>query len=95
MASYKYNSSGKCPLLTASDIPADTLCNFENGCLIYFNEKDIASKSQVRRILGAFQDPSIMNWINSNHAYLITLSFADFMMELCSNYMDPDWEKNI
>ncbi|KAF8230861.1 hypothetical protein L208DRAFT_1279869, partial [Tricholoma matsutake] len=42
-------------------------------------------------ILGAFCDPWICTWIGGDHNRILALSFADFMSELHSNYLDPDW----
>ncbi|KIL53954.1 hypothetical protein M378DRAFT_30412, partial [Amanita muscaria Koide BX008] len=86
----------KLPILTEGKITPQELYRFEMGCQTYFDVKDVTKDiDQVRRTMAGIRDPAIRSWVHSNHARLLTLSFADFMKDLRKRALDTDWEFDI
>jgi len=45
-------------------------------------------------IVGGLLDSRIADWINSDCAHIIKLSFANFMVEFRTAYLNGDWEED-
>ena len=81
--------SYKCPSVTAGDISIEVMFEFKKGAQKYFNNKEVPDNKQVKKILDCFNDYRIANWIAIHCEHLKDLSFADFMSELHSLYLQP------
>ena len=70
---------------------------FEQDCEAYFlNAKGGDPKDQrVARIITAFKDPLVRDWITSNRAMLVKLTFDEFMKQLREMFLPKDWEENV
>jgi hypothetical protein len=83
------------PILTEGDPSPEAVQEFENGCLDYFGEREIAEDKQTSKILPGFKDPRIRAFITANRARLATLAFEDFMKEFRGLFLAPDWEGTV
>ncbi|KIL57455.1 hypothetical protein M378DRAFT_16239 [Amanita muscaria Koide BX008] len=45
--------------------------------------------------MAGIRDPALRSWLHSNHAWLLTLSFIDFMKDLRKRTLDTDWEFDV
>jgi hypothetical protein len=68
------------------------MCSFENVCLGYFENKDIAEEKRVRKILSSLQDTRIQDWISVDRDRFLELTFQEFMAEFRASYLPEDWE---
>src|SRR5277367_583296 len=91
MATVKHPITKHCPIMSAGDVTPQTLLLLENAFGEYFIAKSIAETYQVKHILGAFKCIHIRDWIASDCAPLLSLSFEEFMQELRNNYLPSDW----
>ena len=66
---------------------------YENACLGFFENKDIAEDKQVRKILVGLQDGGIQDWISVDRDHFLALTFPDFMVEFRAAYLAEDWEE--
>jgi hypothetical protein len=66
---------------------------FQNGCLDYFDNKEVGKEKQVRKILPSLKDPRICDWVNTDCACIQALTFDDFMTKFHAAYLDEDWEE--
>ena len=73
----------KAPLLTAGDVTPEALQAWETGCVLFFLHKDVAEKEQVGKVTWTLQDPRVQDWYLSDRDRIHTLSFPDFMKEVC------------
>jgi hypothetical protein len=94
-AHVEQDGPNRVPILTKGNPSPEAIQEFENGCLDYFGEKDIAEEKQTAKILLGFNDPRIQAHINANHARLAALPFADFMKEFRGLFLTLDWEGSI
>ena len=67
--------------------------SYENACLSYFENKDIAEEKQVRKVLSGLQDSHLQDWVDIDHERFLALSFTDFMVEFRTGYLPEDWEE--
>jgi len=81
----------KVPLLTAGEITPEALHTWEMGCLQFFRQKEIAAKDQVGRVAWNLQDPRVQDWYVNDSERLNALTFAAFMLEVCSYWLPSDW----
>jgi hypothetical protein len=87
------DSSSKPPVLHAGDVTPAVMREFEEGCIGYFENKEIEEGKQVRKILAGFKDTRVRDWISTDRARLLGLTFDDFMTEFRAAYLDDDWEE--
>jgi hypothetical protein len=87
------DAPSKPPVLTAGEITPAVMRSYENACLSYFENKDIAEEKQVRKILGGLQDSRLHDWIDIDRERFLTLSFVNFMVEFRAGYLPEDWEE--
>ena len=85
------------PVFSEGQITAKELMIFEQDCEAYFlNTKGGDPKEQrVARIITAFKDPLVRDWITSNRATLVKLTFDEFMTQLRDMFLPKDWEENV
>ena len=83
----------KYPSVTTGDISIEVMFEYTKGARKYFNNKEVPDNKQVKKILDCFDDHRIADWIAIHRKHLEDLSFADFMSELCSLYLQPLWEE--
>jgi len=88
-------TSGKAPVLTAGDISPAVMMDFENAALDFFVAKSVPAEKQVTMIIPGIKDLRIRNWITAECERIIALSFANFVSELCTNYLQQDWEDQV
>jgi len=85
------------PVFSEGQITAKELMIFEQDCEAYFlNAKGGDPKDQrVARIITAFKDPLVRDWITSNRETLVKLTFDEFMKQLRDMFLPTDWEENV
>ena len=88
-------TSAKAPILTQGNISPAIMVDFENAALDFFVLKSIPADKQVTMIIPGIKDLHIHDWITAERAHIITLPFADFMAEMRTNYLPPDWEDQV
>ena len=67
----------------------------ENSFHEIFIAKTVNKEDKVKLILGAFKDVHVCDWIATDRARLLKLSFEDFMLELHSNFLPSDWMETV
>jgi len=95
MASVKQSAPSKVPVLMVGDISPATMCQFEHACMNYFVHKKVITDNQVSLIIGGILDDCVGDWIVSDRARLIGISFEAFMIEFRTNYLAEDWEDSL
>ncbi|KIK04641.1 hypothetical protein K443DRAFT_120838 [Laccaria amethystina LaAM-08-1] len=88
-------TSGKAPVLTSGDLTLAVAMDFENAAQDFFVAKTVPTERQVSLILPGIKDIRICDWITADHACISSLAFADFIKELCLNYLQNNWEDQI
>jgi hypothetical protein len=92
-ATVEQDAPSKPPILTAGKITPAGMCSYENACLSYFENKDIAEEKQVRKVLGGLQDSHLQDWVDIDREHFLALSFIDFMVQFRAGYLPEDWEE--
>jgi hypothetical protein len=96
MAKVTHLSSNKPPSLSAGTVSPEVLHQFENACHSFFHNKEgLDTKDHVTHIAGGLQDPLLVDWYWTGQEVFDTLSFDDFMKELCNKWLPNDWEQDI
>jgi hypothetical protein len=88
----KQTAPNKVPLLNAGTISPSTLADWENGCEQYFVHKELADDKLVKHSAGGLLDPLMAAWYRADKARYDTLTFTEFMKELCAAVLDARWE---
>ena len=88
-------TSVKAPVLTAGNISPAVMMDFENATLDFFVSKSVPGEKQVTMIIPGIKDIHICDWITAEHDCIVALPFADFMKEMCLNYLPQDWEDQV
>ena len=85
------------PILSEGELTPKALMTFEEDCNSYFlNAKGgVTPEQKVLRILNSFRDTHVRNWITTDRAALIELSFEDFMLCLRAEFLPPNWEDKV
>jgi hypothetical protein len=91
----KQDSSSKPPVLHPGDITPFVMHEFEDGCVGYFETKEIPEDKRVRKILAGLRDSRIKDWISTDRNRILALPFDAFMTEFRAAYLDDDWEEAI
>jgi hypothetical protein len=94
IARVEQDSASKAPILLAGDITPVVMREFEEGCVGYFETKEVEEEKMVWKILPGLKDSRIRDWIATDCDRLRTLSFEEFMIEFRAAYLDEDWEEN-
>ncbi|KAG6810428.1 hypothetical protein H0H87_011127, partial [Tephrocybe sp. NHM501043] len=81
----------KVPTVSPGTLTAKIIANFARTCKNYFTPKGIAEADQVKMTIAAFQDLSITYHIKSNEEALLTMSFKDFVNNICKNFLKDNW----
>jgi hypothetical protein len=83
-------ASSKVPILHPGDISPELMREFKNGCLDFFDSKEVPDK-QVRKIIPGLKDTCIRDWMATRCEQIIAMSFKNFMAELHTGYLKNDW----
>jgi hypothetical protein len=89
------DSSSKPPVLHLGDITLFVMREFEDGCVGYFETKEIPEDKHVRKILAGLCDSRIRDWISTDRNRILALPFDSFMTEFRAAYLDDNWEEAI
>jgi len=81
VASVEQDAPSKVPILHPGTISPAVMREFQNGCLDYFDNKEVGEEKQVRKILPGLKDPRICDWVNTDRVRIQALTFDDFMTE--------------
>ncbi|KAG6855457.1 hypothetical protein H0H87_002577, partial [Tephrocybe sp. NHM501043] len=81
----------KVPTVSLGTLTAKIIADFTHACKNYFTYKGITEADQVKMIIAAFQDLSITYHIKSNEEALLTMSFKDFVDNICKNFLKDNW----
>ncbi|KAJ7751037.1 hypothetical protein B0H16DRAFT_837114, partial [Mycena metata] len=89
--------TNKFPTLHAGKLTAVVLDDFDLACSHVFDAKDTATDKRVSVILACFQDQKIINWYRptKNRERLLALSYTEFLSELRTKFLDPDWQTDL
>ncbi|TFY77464.1 hypothetical protein EWM64_g6549 [Hericium alpestre] len=91
MATFSQDAITKPPILSAGEISPETLVSWDDGARGYFAHKSIKEADQVCLISYGFQDPRICQWIRLKQAELFTLSYDDFLDQVCKKWLPRNW----
>lgn len=94
-ASVLQTSTSQPPLLSVGSITVTNLRKFDYACKQFFAYKEIAPEDQVSCIIYSFESEFMQSWIESDSARLISLSFADFMLEVKWKWLPSNWEDEL
>ena len=95
LATVEHPITKHCPTLTGGDTTPQTLLILENTFNKFFIAKNVIPDDQVKVILGAFKCVHIRDWIATDRAHVLTLTFEEFMAELRKNFLPSDWVETI
>lgn len=70
----------------------DLIPKIAKACRDFFDTKGIEEADQVHHLLVSIKDYHMHNWISGQCDHIIQMSFDEFMKEIHSNYLPPDWE---
>lgn len=93
-ATVQQSDASKPPTLSEGTITAEALRRFDSAAKNYFSSKEIPIENQVRKILGAFREPRIQQWIDANRDRLEVLEFSAFMKDFRTEFLPGDWEED-
>jgi hypothetical protein len=82
----------KLPILHPGDISPEVMREFEDSCMGYFDAKEVEPDRQVQKVISGLKDPRIRDWVTTDRARILLLTFAEFMTEMRCNFLDPNWE---
>jgi hypothetical protein len=85
----------KPPVLHPGDITLEVMREFEDGCVGYFETKEIAEDKQVRKILLGLPDSRVKDWVATERNHITGLTFPTFMAEFRTAYLKDDWEETV
>jgi hypothetical protein len=92
LASVEQSSPSKVPILHPGDITPMVMREYEDACARYFDHKNIAEDQQVRMVAAGLKDTHIRDWFAGDRVHICALTFPEFMVEFCCNYLDDNWE---
>lgn len=78
--------------MTEGKITPEVSKRWEDGCIDYFECKEIAEDKQVRKVLAGLRDQRVCDWFSINRAHIQALTFPNFMKEFRIAFLDEDWE---
>ncbi|KAJ7024460.1 hypothetical protein C8F04DRAFT_968833, partial [Mycena alexandri] len=89
--------TNKFPTLHAGKLTAVVLDDFDLACSHIFDAKDTPADKRVSVILACFQEQKIINWYRptKNRERLLKLSYPEFLSELRTKFLDPDWQTEL
>ncbi|KIM78266.1 hypothetical protein PILCRDRAFT_11259 [Piloderma croceum F 1598] len=93
LAKVEQDSLNKVPVLLQGDLTPSVMCQYENACLGFFEGKEIAPEKQVQKILTRLRDDRIQEWISIDRDEILSLMFAEFMVEFKASFLPEDWEE--
>lgn len=79
-----HNAYNHPPIITKGEITPKIIMEFEQACQTFFDNAkgSVPDNQKVARILPAFKDTLICNWIASSRNELTAFTFEDFLTEL-------------
>jgi hypothetical protein len=95
LATVLQTATSQPPLLSAGSITIANLCKFDYACKHFFTYKEIPAEEQVACIIYSFESEFMQSWIESDSNRLISLSFAEFMLEVKWKWLPTDWEDEL
>jgi hypothetical protein len=95
VAYVEQDSSSKLHMLHTGNISPTVMHDFEESCRGYFENKEVDKDKQVCKILVRLKNTRVKDWISSDRACILTLSFDAFMTEFHVPYLDRHWEEVI
>jgi len=90
LTSIKQTTLSKALTLLTGDFTPAIMCEFEDTCLRYFENKEILPEKQVHKILAGLKDYCIKEWLSVDRACIHRLKFLEFMSEFCAAYLLKD-----
>jgi len=93
-ASVDQDAPSKAPMLLPGNMTPRIMREFEDACLGYFENKEIALDKQVRKILAGLKDDCFREWLSVDQAHIHNLMFTEFMGEFRVGYLPKDWEQD-
>jgi hypothetical protein len=93
LATIDQNSPNKVPVLLQGDLTPAVMRQYKNACLGFFEGKEIVLEKQVCKILAGLHDNRIQEWISIDCDEILTLTFAEFMVESKAGFLPEDWEE--
>jgi hypothetical protein len=89
------SSTSQPPLLSSGSITIANLRKFDYACKRFFAYKEITAEEQVGRIIYSFESEFMQSWIQAESDRLVTLTFAEFMLEIKRKWLPSDWEDEL
>lgn len=85
----------KPPTLTAGELTPEVVRAWDMACQNYFTHKEVAEDVQVKKVAWGMLDPRLQDWYMTNRAALDAMSFADYMKDFRTNWLDSDWAAQV
>jgi hypothetical protein len=84
------------PLLTVGDISPLVMHQWEMACEDYFSAtKKLDVSDHISMVLPGLKDLCAHDWVATHCTDLIPLSFDDFMVELCREFLPEGWDDEL
>ncbi|KAH7903753.1 hypothetical protein BJ138DRAFT_979514, partial [Hygrophoropsis aurantiaca] len=94
-ASIKHADATKPPILTAGILTPEIARAWENSCLQFFQQKDVAEDKQVQRVAWGMRDARLSDWYLTNKAQIDGSTFAEYMTLLRTKWLEANWQARI
>lgn len=90
-ATVKNRGAKHVPVLTDGVLTPHILTVYENTVLDHFEDKQYPAADQVCKILGGIQTAEVREWFTTDRDHIQKLTFAEFMAEIRTEFLDSDW----
>ncbi|KAH7903765.1 hypothetical protein BJ138DRAFT_1020111 [Hygrophoropsis aurantiaca] len=94
-ATVEHVDATKPPILTAGILTPEIARAWENSCLQFFQQKDVAEDKQVQHIAWGMRDARLGDWYLTNKDEIDDLTFAAYMTLLRNKWLEANWQSRI
>lgn len=81
IATVEQDGPSKIPVFSDGEITPEIVKKWEEGCIDFFENKEINKTKHVCKVLTGLHDPRVCKWISSSHNCIQLLTFPNFMKE--------------
>ncbi len=84
------------PILSPGDLTPEAVAAWATACQQYFlHAKSIAPADRISFVVAGLQDPLIQAWWNIDKANLSTMTWDDFLQEICAEFLPDNWDRTV
>ncbi|KAI1782038.1 hypothetical protein LXA43DRAFT_906980, partial [Ganoderma leucocontextum] len=79
------------PTLTDGRITPEVVNTFEQGCLVYFKDRDVPAARFVAKATANISNALIADWYLTKWEEFDAMTFGEFMAEFCDKWLPRGW----